>query len=136
MHMTGTIINIIAILVGSGIGLLFGSRIPEKFKSTIVAGMGLFTVSMGMQMFFNSENQLIVLGALIVGTIIGEWLGIEDRLQDVGLKLEKRFSSDGDTGAGLRRGQHATHVPAGARRGGGRRAGDAAPGGQRLRLPG
>ena len=102
MHMTGTIINIIAILVGSGIGLLFGSRIPEKFKSTIVAGMGLFTVSMGMQMFFNSENQLIVLGALIAGTIIGEWLGIEDRLQEVGLKLEKRFSSDGDTGAGSR----------------------------------
>lgn len=100
--MTGTIINIIAILVGSGIGLLFGSRIPEKFKATIVAGMGLFTAAMGMQMFFKSENQLIVLGALIFGTIIGEWLGIEDRLQSLGLSLEKRFSNDSDTGTGSR----------------------------------
>lgn len=97
--MTGTIINIIAVLVGGTIGLLFGSRIPERFKSTIIAGMGLFTAAMGIQMFFKSENQLIVLGAMLIGTIIGEWLGIEDGLQAFGQKLEKRFSSDAETGA-------------------------------------
>ena len=100
--MTGTIINVIAILIGGSIGLLFGSRIPERFKLTIIAGMGLFTVAMGMQMFFKGENQLIVLGAMILGTILGEWLGIEDRLQAFGLTLEKRFSSDNESGAGSR----------------------------------
>ncbi|MBL8064166.1 MAG: DUF554 domain-containing protein [Anaerolineales bacterium] len=100
--MTGTIINIIAILLGGGIGLLFGSRIPERFKSTVIAGMGLFTAVMGVQMFFKSENQLIVLGAMIIGTLIGEWMGIEDRLQAFGLALEKRFSSDTESGAGSR----------------------------------
>ncbi len=92
--MTGTIINVVAILVGGTIGLLFGSRIPERFKATIISALGLFTVVMGMQMFFKSENQLIVLGAMIIGTILGEWLGIEERLQSFGLTLEKRFSTD------------------------------------------
>ncbi|MFM8424046.1 MAG: DUF554 family protein [Chloroflexota bacterium] len=49
--MTGTIINVVAILIGGTIGLLFGSRIPERFKTTIIAGMGLFTAGMGVQMF-------------------------------------------------------------------------------------
>ena len=41
--MTGTIINVAAILIGGTIGLIFGSRIPERFKNTVIAGMGLFT---------------------------------------------------------------------------------------------
>ncbi|MFN8432807.1 MAG: DUF554 domain-containing protein [Anaerolineales bacterium] len=100
--MTGTIINVVAILLGGMVGLLFGSRIPERFKNTIIAGMGLFTVGMGLQMFLKSENQLIVLGAILIGTIFGEWFGIEERLQDFGLVLEKRFSSDSENGAGSR----------------------------------
>lgn len=100
--MTGTIINVVAILLGGMVGLLFGSRIPERFKNTIIAGMGLFTVGMGLQMFLKSENQLIVLGAILIGTIFGEWFGIEERLQDFGLVLEKRFSSDSENGTGSR----------------------------------
>ena len=98
--MTGTIINIVTILIGGTIGLIFGARIPERFKGTVIAGMGLFTAAMGLQMFFKSENQLIVLGALIIGALIGEWLTIEDRLQVFGQKLEQRFSSDSETGSG------------------------------------
>jgi uncharacterized membrane protein YqgA involved in biofilm formation len=98
--MTGTFINMAAILIGGALGLLFGSRIPEKLKTTVIAGMGLFTLVMGVQMFFKSENQLIVLGALIFGTLVGEWLGLEDRLQSLGLILEKRFSRDAETGGG------------------------------------
>ncbi|MBL8091230.1 MAG: DUF554 domain-containing protein [Anaerolineales bacterium] len=90
--MTGTILNIVAVLIGGAIGLIFGSRIPERFKSTVIAGMGLFTGAMGLQMFFSSENQLIVLGAIIIGIILGEWMKIEDRLQTFGQTLEKRFS--------------------------------------------
>lgn len=98
--MTGTLINIAAILIGGTIGLFFGARIPERFKATVIAGMGLFTAAMGVQMFFKSGNQLIVLGALIIGALIGEWLKIEDRLQAFGQTLEQRFSKDSETGAG------------------------------------
>ena len=92
--MTGTFINVAAILIGGTIGLFFGARIPEKFKNTVIAGMGLFTTALGLQMFFKSENSLIVLGALIIGALLGEWIGIEDGLQAFGQMLEKRFSRD------------------------------------------
>lgn len=95
--MTGTLINIVAVLFGGAIGLMFGSRIPERFKSTVIAGMGLFTGAIGLQMFLQSENQLIVLGAIIIGIILGEWLAIEDRLQSFGQTLEKRFSPSVET---------------------------------------
>jgi len=100
--MTGTFINIAAILIGGAIGLIFGARIPEKFKSTVIAGMGLFTMAMGLQMFLKSNNQLIVLGALIIGALLGEWIGIEDMLQAFGQSLEKRFSREIETGSGSR----------------------------------
>ena len=60
--------------------------------------MGIFTSALGMQMFLDSKNSLIVLGALIIGALIGEWIGIEDGLQALGRMLEKRFSRDSETG--------------------------------------
>jgi uncharacterized protein len=91
--MTGTFINIAAILVGSTLGMLFGSRLSENLKNTVIAGMGLFTSAVGMQMFLKTENALVVLGALIIGAILGEWWGVEDKLEGLGAWLEKRFSS-------------------------------------------
>lgn len=95
--MTGTFLNIATVLIGGAIGLFFGARIPERFKSTVIAGMGLFTAAMGLQMFLETENPLIVLGALIVGILLGEWMRIEDRLRVLGENLEKRFASSGDS---------------------------------------
>lgn len=96
LSMTGTFLNIATVLLGGIIGLIFGARIPEKLKATIIAGLGLFTLAMGMQMFLNTENPLIVLGALLIGTLLGEWMRIEDGLQSLGKFLEQRFSREGD----------------------------------------
>jgi uncharacterized membrane protein YqgA involved in biofilm formation len=90
--MTGTIINVAAIIIGSFIGILFGARLPEKLKSTIIAGMGIFLVAMGFQMFLKTENSLVVLGALLIGTLLGEWWRIEDGLHKLGEFLERKFS--------------------------------------------
>jgi uncharacterized membrane protein YqgA involved in biofilm formation len=98
--MTGTFLNIATVLIGGAIGLLFGARIPERLKSTVVAGLALFVAAMGIQMFFKSGNQLIVLGALTLGGLLGEWMRIEDRLESLGAALEKRFSRDPETGSG------------------------------------
>jgi uncharacterized membrane protein YqgA involved in biofilm formation len=92
--MTGTFLNVAAVLIGGTIGLIFGSRIPDRFKNTVIAGMGLFTAAMGLQMFLKTDNPLIVLGALIIGILLGEWWRIEDGLQALGQILEKRFASD------------------------------------------
>jgi uncharacterized membrane protein YqgA involved in biofilm formation len=97
--MTGTLLNVAAILIGGTIGLLFGARIPEKLKETVIAGMGLFTAAMGLQMFLKTENSLIVLGALLIGTLLGEWWRIEDGLRWLGEFLEKRFSREQEDGS-------------------------------------
>lgn len=104
--MTGTIINIVAVLVGGTLGLLFGSRLPERLKATVVAGLGLFTAAIGIQMFLKTENAIIVLGALLIGALLGEWWKIEDGLQNLGRALEVRFAPSSKTAtvsqAGLR----------------------------------
>ncbi|MEJ5223238.1 MAG: DUF554 family protein, partial [Anaerolineales bacterium] len=89
--MTGTLLNIITVLIGGALGLLFGARLPERLKTTVVSGLGLFTAAMGIQMFLKTENPLIVLGALLVGALLGEWWKIEDGLERLGGWLESRF---------------------------------------------
>lgn len=95
--MTGTLINVVAILVGSGLGILLGGRLPEKLKQTVVAGLGLFTAALGIQMFLETQNSLVVLGALVIGALLGEWWKIEDLLYGLGAWLEKRFNKKSES---------------------------------------
>ena len=98
--MTGTLLNIATVLIGGTVGLLFGARVPEKLKGTVIAGMGLFTTAIGIQMFLKTENSLIVLGSLLIGVLLGEWWHIEDGLQGLGQILEKRFYKNVESGEG------------------------------------
>jgi uncharacterized membrane protein YqgA involved in biofilm formation len=97
--MIGTFINVAAILIGGSLGLLFGSRLPERLKSTFIAGMGLFTAVTGIKMFMDTQNSLIVLGSLVIGALLGEWWRIEDGLQRLGELLEMRFGRS-ESGSG------------------------------------
>jgi uncharacterized membrane protein YqgA involved in biofilm formation len=94
--MTGTFINVATVLIGGVLGLLFGARLPERLKATVVAGMGLFTAGIGIQMFLKTGNAIIVLGSILIGALLGEWWRIEDGLQAVGERLERRFSPEGE----------------------------------------
>lgn len=89
--MIGTLINTATILIGGALGLLFGSRLPDRVRQTVVSGMGLFVVAIGLQMFLKTTNPLIVLGSLLFGGLLGEWWQIEDRMRSLGRMLEKRF---------------------------------------------
>ncbi|MEJ5240516.1 MAG: DUF554 domain-containing protein [Anaerolineales bacterium] len=92
--MTGTLINVFTVLLGGSLGLFLGGRLPERLKSTVIAGLGLFTTALGLQMFFKSENALIVLGGLLIGSLLGEWWHIEEGLRNLGTFLEARFARD------------------------------------------
>ncbi len=92
--MIGTLLNVSAVLIGGLLGLLFGARVPERLKGTIIAGIGLFTIGIGVQMFLKTGNAIIVLGALLIGALLGEWWRIEDGIQALGAMLEKRFGGN------------------------------------------
>lgn len=89
--MTGTILNIFSVLLGGILGLVIGGRLPERMRRTIVSGLGLFTAAIGIQMFTQTENAIIVLASILLGGLVGELLGIEDHLTNIGINLEKRF---------------------------------------------
>ena len=99
--MTGTIINIVAVVLGSSLGVFFGGRLPERLHQTVVAGLGLFVLGLGMQMFLQTQNSLVVAGSLLVGALLGEWWQIEDALKRLGVWLEQRFNH-GEAGSGAR----------------------------------
>ncbi len=90
--MTGTILNIVTVLIGGGLGVLFGGRLPERIRQTVIAGLGMFTMAIGVQMFTKTQNPIIVLASLLVGGILGEWWRIEGRLAGLGAALEARFA--------------------------------------------
>lgn len=90
--MTGTLINVVTILIGGLLGLILGSRLPERLRQTVMAGLGLFTFAFGLKMFLDTQNALAVLISLLLGAVIGEWLRIEDGLRSIGRWLEARFT--------------------------------------------
>ena len=96
--MIGTLLNAFTVLVGGSLGLVFGARLPERLRSTVLAGLGLFTMAIGLRLFLETQNPLYTLGGLLIGGLLGEWWRIEDRLAGLGARLEERFA--GGQGAG------------------------------------
>ncbi len=95
--MTGTLLNTGAILLGGGLGLLLGSRLSIKLKQTLITALGLFTLVYGVSMFLKTQNSLIVLGALVIGTLLGEWAHLEEGLAHLGARLEQKFNNANGT---------------------------------------
>ncbi len=94
----GTLLNIITVLLGGIIGLLLGSRFPNKMRETVISALGLFSIAVGLQMTFASKNILIVLGAILIGGILGEAIGIDEGLKKVGEWLEEKTGNKGTEG--------------------------------------
>ncbi len=91
--MIGTLVNVAAVVLGSLIGLLLRKGFPEKMKSTVTTGMGLCVILIGMQGALTTDNVLLVILSVVVGSCIGVALKIEERLDKLGLSLQKRFAA-------------------------------------------
>jgi hypothetical protein len=100
---TGTLINAAAVLVGTAVGTLLGGRLPERIRETVIHGLGLFTLVLGVSQALEAFRPpltdvtrgavLIVLGSLLVGGVLGELLRIERGLDRAGEALKARFGS-------------------------------------------
>lgn len=90
--MLGTIVNVITIIIGSFIGILLKKGIKEDFKDTIMNGMGLTVIIIGLSSAIKSDNMVLVIISIVLGILIGEAIGIEDKLNKLGDNMEKRFA--------------------------------------------
>lgn len=88
----GTAINVVAVLVGGGIGTLVGARLPERMRDTAMHAIGIVTLLVGVQNFLEFDNPLVPLVSVILGLVVGELLGIDNSLKRFGDSLERRFS--------------------------------------------
>lgn len=87
--MTGTLINVGAILAGGFIGLFLRRGIPENYSRTVQDALGLLIIVIGIQYGFKAENLALVGLSLAIGAVIGEWRQWEARLEKLGVRLQK-----------------------------------------------
>jgi uncharacterized protein len=91
-EMTGTIINVVAVLIGGVLGTLVGGRLPPRVQETVVWTLGLFTIALGIKLTLQSQNNLVTVGSALLGGLLGEWWNLDSLLQRLGGWLEARFS--------------------------------------------
>jgi uncharacterized membrane protein YqgA involved in biofilm formation len=100
--MTGTLINVGAVLLGTTIGVTVGRRLPAGLQQRVLAGLGLVTAVIGVDLAlaWRDTSPLYVLGAILLGGLIGEALGIEARLARLGDRLQRRVARSRDRARG------------------------------------
>jgi uncharacterized protein len=109
VFLTGTILNVVTVLLGTALGLLIGRRMPPKVHESLVIGLGFFTIliaiSLGLQLFTDPlaqpGDEVAVLAAVLAGVAIGELLRIHDGLEAPGAWFERRLVKGGG-GSGSR----------------------------------
>jgi uncharacterized protein len=106
----GTALNVVTVLVGSGVGALLGHRLPQRTRDVVTDGLGLVTLLVAAisaaavlepeltDAVGSSARVLIVLGAVLIGGIVGSLLRIEERLEGLGDAIRRRLPARVGTG--------------------------------------
>ena len=93
--MLGVIVNVITVILGSCIGLLFKKGIPEKVSTATMIGLGACTLYIGISGSLCGENVLIVIASVVLGVISGTLLNIDGAINKLAKSVEERFKKDG-----------------------------------------
>ncbi|MBN2596965.1 MULTISPECIES: DUF554 domain-containing protein [Labilibaculum] len=94
--MIGTLVNVIAILIGGSLGLLFRTRIPDRMFKIVFQAIGIFTLYLGVNMALKANELLLMVFSLVVGSLIGEFLRLEDRVEYLSELLKRKIGSKDD----------------------------------------
>jgi uncharacterized membrane protein YqgA involved in biofilm formation len=103
VFLTGTLLNVATVLIGTTVGLLLGARMPARMQESLTTGLGLYTLVLGVSMALriltepgaDAGDNLAVLTALLLGVAIGELLGLHDRLEALGGWFQRRLAHGG-----------------------------------------
>ena len=101
MFLTGTLLNVATVLVGTAVGVLLGTRVPSRVNEALTTGLGFFTlllaISMGLGVFTSPDaragDDLAVLAAVLGGVAIGELLRLDDGLEWIGGWFQRRLAT-------------------------------------------
>jgi uncharacterized membrane protein YqgA involved in biofilm formation len=90
--LSGTLLNAVTVLIGGLLGTALGDRLAASLRENVVRGVGLFTLAMGVKFAIDTTNLLFVLGAMVLGGIVGWLLSVDARLNQLGEALQRRFA--------------------------------------------
>lgn len=96
--MLGVIVNTLAVVIGSSIGLLAKKAIPNDWSGFIVSGMGFVTMYIGISGAFSGQNTLIAVISMAIGSMIGIAIDIDARVNRSVSNLEKKYIKKSDEG--------------------------------------
>lgn len=102
--MIGTLINTVAILVGTALGLVLRRGIPERMRSTVIQGQGLCVILIGISGALKTADTLGMIVCTVAGGLIGAAINIEKRLDDLGAFLERRVSRQNEENGSIAKG--------------------------------
>lgn len=97
--MSGVLINTLAVIVGSIIGLIFNKGISKKIVDAVMIGIGLCTIYIGLSGALKGKNTLILIISMVIGSALGTWLDIDGKLNRLAEYAEKKYKSP--TGKGI-----------------------------------
>lgn len=95
--MLGTIVNCLAILAGTTVGMLFRNGIPERYNQTVMQAIALSVMLIGIKSALGCPDLLIIIISLAAGSLLGEFIGIEAYLKKLGDFMERKFSNPSET---------------------------------------
>ncbi|MFP5322698.1 MAG: DUF554 domain-containing protein, partial [Acidimicrobiia bacterium] len=84
------------VVAGTGVGVLLHGRLPERVRTTVLDGIGILVVALGVSSFLETRNAVFPVIAIVAGGIVGELARIEDRLEAIGERLRRRVEGDAD----------------------------------------
>ena len=93
--MIGVIINVITVIIGSGIGLLLKKGIPERVSNAAMTGLGVCTLYIGISGSLCGENTLILIAAVVIGAVVGTLLDIDGAINRLAERVEDKFNKNG-----------------------------------------
>lgn len=93
--MFGVFVNVITVIIGASVGLLFKKGIPERVSSAAMTGLGACTLYIGISGSLKGENVLILIASVVLGAIVGTLLNIDGAINTLAEKVESRFRKKG-----------------------------------------
>jgi uncharacterized protein len=96
--MIGTVVNVAAIMAGGAAGLLLKKGIKERYKATVMQAIGLSVILIGVRSALHAADLLGIIVCMVVGSLLGEAVRIEDRIESLSAYTEKHFSRSTENG--------------------------------------
>jgi len=97
-NLTGSFANALTVILGGLLGMLFKKNIPEKFSKTIMSGLGLCVIYIGISGSLKGQNTLILVLSTVFGIIIGELANLDSLVDKLGLYAQKKLSKNNSKG--------------------------------------